>query len=166
VPIVGTEAEFSGHLMGADCARWTTAGLTPDAWSLLAVFTTTVAGLVLEPLPTGAWAAVCVTGAIASGALTFAQAFSAFRNDVIWLIVTSFFFAAGFQKTGLGERVANIVEKQAKDVTRAPVDASKLTDDAEKVLAAAKTDQAKTRAEELKQKGEMPIPAELASALA
>lgn len=32
------------------------------------------------------------------------------------------------------KRVANIVEKQAKDVTRAPVDASKLTDDAEKVL--------------------------------
>ncbi len=34
------------------------------------------------------------------------------------------------------KRVANIVEKQAKDVTKAPVDASKLTDDAEKVLAA------------------------------
>jgi glycyl-tRNA synthetase beta chain len=32
------------------------------------------------------------------------------------------------------KRVANIVEKQAKDVTRAPVDASKLTDEAEKVL--------------------------------
>ena len=30
VPIIGTEAEFSGHLMGADCARWTTAGVTPD----------------------------------------------------------------------------------------------------------------------------------------
>jgi len=84
------------------------AGLTPDAWSLLAVFTTTIAGLVLEPLPTGAWACVCATGALASGAMSFAQAFSAFRNDVIWLIVVSFFFAAGFQKTGLGERVANI----------------------------------------------------------
>ena len=32
------------------------------------------------------------------------------------------------------KRVANIVEKQAKDITRAPVDASKLTDDAEKTL--------------------------------
>lgn len=32
------------------------------------------------------------------------------------------------------KRVANIVEKQAKDVTRAPVDAAKLTDPAEKVL--------------------------------
>ncbi len=32
------------------------------------------------------------------------------------------------------KRVANIVEKQAKDVSRAPVDTAKLTDDAEKVL--------------------------------
>lgn len=34
------------------------------------------------------------------------------------------------------KRVANIVEKQAKDVTRAPVDASRLTDEAEKTLQA------------------------------
>ena len=32
------------------------------------------------------------------------------------------------------KRVANIVEKQAKDITAAPVDSSKLTDDAEKTL--------------------------------
>lgn len=84
------------------------AGLEPQAWSLLSVFVSTIAGLVLEPLPTGAWAAVAATAAVASGALDFAQAFSAFRNDVIWLIVVSFFFAAGFQKTGLGERVATL----------------------------------------------------------
>ena len=83
-------------------------GLEPQAWTLLSVFVSTIAGLVLEPLPTGAWAAVAATAAVASGALTFAQAFSAFRNDVIWLIVVSFFFAAGFQKTGLGERVATL----------------------------------------------------------
>jgi divalent anion:Na+ symporter, DASS family len=84
------------------------AGLTPSAWSLLSIFVATIAGLVLEPLPTGAWAFLAATAAIGSGALTFAQAFSAFANDVIWLIVVSFFFAAGFQKTGLGARVANL----------------------------------------------------------
>jgi glycyl-tRNA synthetase beta chain len=36
---------------------------------------------------------------------------------------------------GTFKRVANIVEKQAKDVTAAPVDPSKLTDEAEKALA-------------------------------
>ena len=52
------------------------------------------AGLVLEPLPTGAWAFLAVTTAIVTKTLTFQQAFSAFTNDVIWLIVVSFFFAA------------------------------------------------------------------------
>lgn len=40
--------------------------------------------------------------------LTFAQAFSAFTNEVIWLIVISFFFSRGFVKTGLGERLAMV----------------------------------------------------------
>ncbi|KAK9820754.1 hypothetical protein WJX81_000132 [Elliptochloris bilobata] len=78
------------------------------AWTLLAIFVSTIAGLVLEPLPTGAWAFLAVTTAVATNTLSFGQAFSAFTNDVIWLIVVSFFFAAGFQKTGLGERVANM----------------------------------------------------------
>ncbi|KAK2076788.1 hypothetical protein QBZ16_005014 [Prototheca wickerhamii] len=49
--------------------------------------------LVLEPLPVGAWAFLGVTVAVATKTLTFAQAFTAFTNDVIWLIVVSFFFA-------------------------------------------------------------------------
>lgn len=36
------------------------------------------------------------------------QALSAMTSEVIWLIVISFFFAKGFEKTGLGERIANI----------------------------------------------------------
>lgn len=32
----------------------------------------------------------------------------AMTNEVIWLIVISFFFAKGIEKTGLGERIANI----------------------------------------------------------
>lgn len=51
------------------------------------------AGLVLEPLPVGAWAFLSVTVAVFTKTLTFAQAFTAFTNDVIWLIVVSFFFA-------------------------------------------------------------------------
>ena len=47
----------------------------------------------LEPLPVGAWAFCAVTAAVATKTLTFGQAFSAFTNDVIWLIVVSFFFA-------------------------------------------------------------------------
>jgi DASS family divalent anion:Na+ symporter len=62
---------------------------------------------VLEPLPVGAWAFLGLTTAVATKTLTFQAAFGAFTNDVIWLIVISFFFAKGFVKTGLGDRVAN-----------------------------------------------------------
>ncbi|GAB4815894.1 hypothetical protein N2152v2_002940 [Parachlorella kessleri] len=68
-------------------------------------------GLVLEPLPVGAWAFLAATTAVATRTLSFAQAFSAFTDDAIWLIVVAFFFARGFEKTGLGERVANMFVK-------------------------------------------------------
>jgi DASS family divalent anion:Na+ symporter len=86
-------------------------GLAPEAWSLLAIFVSTVLGLILDPLPVGAWAFIAVTVAIVTKTLSFQAAMAAMTNEVIWLIVVSFFFAKGFEKTGLGERVANIFVK-------------------------------------------------------
>lgn len=86
-------------------------GITTQAWTLLSIFVSTITGLVLEPLPVGAWAFLAASAAVATKTLTFAQTFTAFTNDVIWLIVVSFFFARGFEKTGLGERVATIFVK-------------------------------------------------------
>lgn len=43
-----------------------------------------------------------VTCAIVTKTLTFNQAFGAFCNEVIWLIVASFFFARGLEKTVRG----------------------------------------------------------------
>lgn len=83
-------------------------GVTAQGWSLLSIFVTTILGLILDPLPVGAWAFLAVTTCIITRTLTFAQAFSAMTNEVIWLIVVSFFFAKGFEKTGLGERIANL----------------------------------------------------------
>lgn len=51
---------------------------------------------------------VSLTVTLVTKTLTFPQALSAMTNDVIWLIVISFFFAKGFEKTGLGERIANM----------------------------------------------------------
>ncbi|KAE8820369.1 dicarboxylate transporter 2.1, chloroplastic-like [Hordeum vulgare] len=82
------------------------AEVTLQAWQLLSIFLSTIAGLVLGPLPVGAWAFVGLTTAVATQTLPFEAAFSAFTNEVIWLIVISFFFARGFVKTGLGDRIA------------------------------------------------------------
>lgn len=65
------------------------------------------AGLVLEPLPVGAWAFLGVTATILTRTLSFAQAFTAFTNDAIWLIVVSFFFAkAGWRRSWGVEKIA------------------------------------------------------------
>ena len=86
-------------------------GITKEAWQLLSIFVSTVAGLVIGPLPVGAWAFAGVTTAIATKTLTFKAAFSAFSLDVIWLVVNAFFLAKGFVKSGLGDRVATYFVK-------------------------------------------------------
>ncbi|XP_043721554.1 dicarboxylate transporter 2.1, chloroplastic-like isoform X2 [Telopea speciosissima] len=85
--------------------------VSPQAWQLLAIFLSTIAGLVLSPLPVGAWAFLGLTTSIITKTLTFSSAFSAFTSEVIWLIVISFFFARGFVKTGLGDRIATYFVK-------------------------------------------------------
>ncbi|EES04490.1 dicarboxylate transporter 2, chloroplastic [Sorghum bicolor] len=87
------------------------AEVSPRAWQLLSIFLSTIAGLVLGPLPVGAWAFLGLTAAVATHTLPFAAAFAAFTNEIIWLIVISFFFARGFVKTGLGDRVATYFVK-------------------------------------------------------
>ncbi|MFS7979239.1 putative solute carrier family 13 [Helianthus anomalus] len=81
--------------------------LTDQAWQLLSIFISTITGLILSPLPVGAWAFLGLTTTIFTNTLSFTTAFSGFTNEVIWLIVISFFFARGFVKTGLGDRVAS-----------------------------------------------------------
>ncbi|XP_057852098.1 dicarboxylate transporter 2.1, chloroplastic [Cryptomeria japonica] len=86
-------------------------GVSLQAWQLLAIFLSTITGLVLSPLPVGAWAFLGLTTSIITKTLTFTAAFGAFTNEVIWLIVISFFFARGFVKTGLGDRIATYFVK-------------------------------------------------------
>ena len=87
------------------------AGVSTKAWQLLAIFLSTITGLVLNPLPVGAWAILGLTVTVVTKTLTFSAAFNAFTSEVIWLIVISFFFARGFVKTGLGDRIATYFVK-------------------------------------------------------
>jgi di/tricarboxylate transporter len=77
---------------------------------LLSIFISTIAGLVLSPLPVGAWAFLSLTASVVTKTLSFSCAISAFTNEVIWLIVISF-FAHGFVKTGLGDKIATYFVK-------------------------------------------------------
>ncbi|KAF8117834.1 hypothetical protein N665_0008s0175 [Sinapis alba] len=85
--------------------------VTSQGWQLLSVFLFTVSGLVLGPLPVGAWAFIGLTASVVTKTLSFSAAFAAFTNELIWLIAISFFFARGFIKTGLGDRIATYFVK-------------------------------------------------------
>lgn len=78
----------------------------PRAWRLLAIFVATVVGIIAKPLPIGAVAFVGLAATLATRTLTIGEALSGFGNVTLWLVVASFFLAAGFIRTGLGERIA------------------------------------------------------------
>ncbi|XP_059315261.1 dicarboxylate transporter 1, chloroplastic [Lycium ferocissimum] len=81
-------------------------GVTKNAWQLLAIFLATIVGIITQPLPLGAVALMGLGACVLTKTLTFAAAFSAFGDPIPWLIALAFFFARGFIKTGLGNRIA------------------------------------------------------------
>lgn len=81
-------------------------GITLQAWNLFAIFFATILGIMLKPFPMSAIALFGLTAAVVTGTLNFAEAFSGFSNDIVWLVVFSFFVARGFISTGLGNRMA------------------------------------------------------------
>ena len=58
------------------------AGVTSQAWHLLAIFLGTIAGIITQPLPLGAVAMFGLAAAMMTKTLTFAAAFSAFSNEI------------------------------------------------------------------------------------
>jgi L-tartrate/succinate antiporter len=87
-------------------------GLEPTAWYFFALFCAVVVGLVLEPIPA---AAVGVTGVAMATVLGLVEpkpgdaikwALSGFSNTTVWLIFGAFMFALGYEKSGLGRRLA------------------------------------------------------------
>ncbi|KAL2940787.1 Dicarboxylate transporter 1 chloroplastic [Bienertia sinuspersici] len=81
-------------------------GVTKNAWQLLAIFLSTIVGIITQPLPLGAVALMGLGASVLTKTLTFSAAFSAFGDPIPWLIALAFFFARGFIKTGLGNRIA------------------------------------------------------------
>jgi L-tartrate/succinate antiporter len=105
------------------------AGLTPHAWYFFAIFAGVIVGLMVEPLP---GPAVSLLGVVLAAVLApwvlygpaelarpgfnsanaaLAWALSGFANGTVWLIFGAFMFALGYEKTGLGRRVALLLVK-------------------------------------------------------
>lgn len=97
-------------------------GLSPNAWKFFAVFLAVVCGLVIEPIPPafvgllgvvvcGGLMLVAKPGETATPATSIAWILSGFNNTTIWLIFVAFMFAKGYEKSGLGRRIALIAVK-------------------------------------------------------
>ncbi|MFS8032778.1 putative solute carrier family 13 [Helianthus anomalus] len=76
--------------------------VSKQAWQLFTIFLTTIVGLIMTPLPIGAWAFVCLMISVITKTITIKNALSTFTKGMIWLIVVSFLFRRRFVKTGLG----------------------------------------------------------------
>ena len=101
------------------------AGLAPHAWFYFAVFAAVIVALITEPLPGAAIGLIGVAFvAMTRLAFTPAQlaeasfrapaesirwALAGFANSSVWLIFGSFVFAMGYEKTGLGRRIALVL---------------------------------------------------------
>jgi L-tartrate/succinate antiporter len=104
------------------------AGLSHAGWHYFGVFLAVIIGLVLEPIPAAAVGLVGVAyvaalglvfdaGQLANPAFNLPAeavkwALSGFANSTVWLIFAAFMFALGYERTGLGRRLALVlVEK-------------------------------------------------------
>src|SRR6266404_1212738 len=105
-------------------------GLPHHAWYFFSIFVGVIVGLVLEPLPGAAIALIGITVVTIlapfvlfspqqlsqpgfrtpSAALTWAL--SGYSNPTVWLIFGAFILALGYERTGLGERIALILVKR------------------------------------------------------
>lgn len=104
-------------------------GLAPYAWRFFAVFAGAIVGLILEPLP-GAVVGLTAVVIITLGSewllfspeqqaaanfnlpgMSFKWAVSGFSNSTVWLIFSAFMFAAGYEKTRFGHRLALLLVK-------------------------------------------------------
>jgi len=87
-------------------------GLSLNAWRYFALFAAVIVGIITEPIPA---AAVGLTGVVIATVLGLvhaeredaaAWALSGFGNTTVWLIFAAYMLAMGYEKTGLGKRIA------------------------------------------------------------
>ena len=100
-------------------------GLAPHAWYYFAVFAAVIVALVTAPLPGAACGLLGVTliavlglpfnaaqradAAFPLPAESIKWALAGFANSTVWLIFGAFVFAMGYEKSGLGRRIALVL---------------------------------------------------------
>jgi DASS family divalent anion:Na+ symporter len=80
--------------------------IAPEGWRLFALFVSTVAGMILQPISGGALVLIAVTLSSLLGGLTFKQALDGYSDPTVWLVLGAFFISRSMLNTGLARRIA------------------------------------------------------------
>lgn len=87
------------------------------AWKVFSVFASTILALMLKSASMGAIGLISLSIGSLIGAFTIKEAIAGFGTPVVWQIVTVFFIARGFVKTGLSKRISfHIIKFFGKNV--------------------------------------------------
>lgn len=87
------------------------AGVTPEAWHLLAMFAGVIAAIIGKAMPIGALSIIAIVLVAVTGVTSpkpadaVKDALSSFSSPLIWLIGVSIMISRGILKTGLGARI-------------------------------------------------------------
>jgi len=84
------------------------AGITRESWTLLAIFTATIVGSIVQPLTGSAMVLLGVIATALFGALKIETALGGYSDKYVWLVLAAFFLSRAMIKTGLGQRIALI----------------------------------------------------------
>jgi L-tartrate/succinate antiporter len=93
-------------------------GLAPKAWYYFALFAAVIVGLITEPIP---GSIIGLLGVSLAAVLQLVSpkpgdsvnwALSGFSNSTIWLIFIAYIFGLGYEKSGLGRRIALTLVKR------------------------------------------------------
>ena len=75
-------------------------------WQLFAIFSATMVGLIVQPLPGGAMVFLGICTLAVTGIVPLSQALAGYSESVVWLVLAAFFISRAMIKTGLGRRIA------------------------------------------------------------
>jgi DASS family divalent anion:Na+ symporter len=81
-------------------------GITLASWGLLAIFFSTISGLIAQPVPGGCVVLLGVSAIALTGVMPIKDALAGYADPIVWLVLAAFFMSRGMIKTGLGRRIA------------------------------------------------------------
>ncbi len=77
-----------------------------EGWQLTGLFIAMVLGLILEPMPGGAFVLLCVTLSTIVGGVPIGKALAGYSDATVWLVMAAFFISRALLNTGLARRIA------------------------------------------------------------